>query len=501
MSNRGESVILPSNAVFLVHKVGGTKAGRGSQWETRTKSMRVAPDLAPHISVAVDGNNDSKPNANNTEGDSLEFVAYTPGKRQQLTKRPKEAKRSRRAKRSATPPKERSIVAMKKEPKLSRNPSPMPPDLPVALVGHALLYINFYFHSIAADSYTLPCLLFNPAKRDWFPKMMEDEAWRCIILSLSANTLASLTGSSSNYVDSHSLLDEALRQLKSRVASGSLPTDQTLGAISCLAMWSNDQGNHDKAWIHAQGLAELVKLRGGFSKIDNRMRSKVYRGVFDIAVDVDQPPLLDEGLRDSPSREIVSEDGVDSESELVLSECRIPPRLSSIFHDITQLNAVVDDAMTRNIKLDTDSLYESVFGLYNRLLSCQSDRMSDCDNGLRISLILYIKSLTSNGRFNATSMNLVRKLQASIQGCLHSPNSLTRWKLFIGSMAASDRTTEQQWFFQHSAATMAESDVASADGWVAFQEELSSILWVKPVHEAAGYNLWLQITGAHSTLS
>lgn len=67
---------------------------------------------------------------------------------------------------------------------------------------------------------------------------MEDEAWRCIILALSANALASLTGSSSNYLDSHSLLDEALRQLKSRVASGSLPTDQTLGAISCLAMWS-----------------------------------------------------------------------------------------------------------------------------------------------------------------------------------------------------------------------------------------------------------------------
>lgn len=94
------------------------------------------------------------------------------------------------------------------------------------------------FHSIAAGTYTLPCLLFNPAKRDWFPKMMEDEAWRCIILALSANALASLTGSPSNYVDSHSLLDEALRQLKSRVASGSLPTDQTLGAISCLAMWS-----------------------------------------------------------------------------------------------------------------------------------------------------------------------------------------------------------------------------------------------------------------------
>lgn len=379
---------------------------------------------------------------------------------------------------------------------------------------------------------------------------MEDEAWRCIILALSANALASLTGSPSNYVDSHSLLDEALRQLKSRVASGSLPTDQTLGAISCLAMWSVSH------WVASFYLCSLcftstilyylrwfrltwwrmtkaimIKLgfmpkalqnsskcevdlpksivewdpkyigKGSTSSIDIHGCNSYYlfSGVFDIAVDVDQPPLLDEGLRDSPSREIISEDSLDSESELASTECRVPPRLSSIFHDITQLNAVVDDAMTRNIKLDTDNLYESVFGIYNRLLSCQPGNMSDCDNSLRISLILYIKSLTSGGRFNATSMNLVRKLQASIQGCLHSPSPLTRWKLFIGSLAASDGTTEQQWFLQHSATAMAESDMTSADGWMAFQEELSSILWVKPVLEAAGYNLWLQIMGANST--
>lgn len=143
MSSRGESVILPSNAVFLVHKVGGTKAGRGSQWETRTKSMRVAPDLAPRISVAVDRNNESKSTANSTDGDALEFVTYTPGKRQQFTKRSKDVKHCRRTKRSATPPKDRSLVSVKKEPRLSRNPSPMPPELPVALVGHALLYINY----------------------------------------------------------------------------------------------------------------------------------------------------------------------------------------------------------------------------------------------------------------------------------------------------------------------------------------------------------------------
>jgi hypothetical protein len=165
MSNRGESVILPSNAVFLVHKVGGTKAGRGAQWETRTKSMRVAPDPTPRISVAVNGNNDVKVKGNSTEGASLEFVTYTPGKRHQLPKRPKECKRNRRVKGTATSPKEGSMISIKQEPKLSRNPSPMPPELPVTLAGHALLYINFCMLS----SFLLLCclILLNFSKADY----------------------------------------------------------------------------------------------------------------------------------------------------------------------------------------------------------------------------------------------------------------------------------------------------------------------------------------------
>ncbi|UKZ74978.1 hypothetical protein TrVFT333_002648 [Trichoderma virens FT-333] len=500
MSNKGESLILPSNAVFLVHKVGSSKAGRETQWETRSKTMRTAPGPAPRIAEETSANNSVKSKSDAVEGGSWEFVTYTPRKDQQLPKRPKELKRRRRNEGKAPSTKDRSVVPIKQEPRVPRSPSSMPPDLPVSLVRHALLYLNFYFHSIANGAYTLPCLLFNPAKRDWFPSMMQDEAWQCIILSLSASTLASVTGSPSNYVDSHTLLDEALRQLKDRVASGALPSDQTLGAISCLAMWSNDQGNYDKAWIHANGLAELVKLRGGFSKISDGMRSKVYRGVFDIAVDVDKPPLLDEGLRDSSSRETICEDDLESDgSESTPPECRVSPRLSSIFHDVAQLSTTVDDAMTQNLKLDPNYLYETVFGLYNRLLTCQSDKMSGCNDSLRISLILYLKSIAAQDRLNGTSMNLVRKLQASIQGCLRSSSPLTRWKLFIGGLAATDGTAEQQWFLQHLATAMTEKNMVGEDGWKSLQAELSDVLWVKPIHEAAGYKLWLQIEGTRST--
>ncbi|KAL7810271.1 hypothetical protein V8C44DRAFT_120101 [Trichoderma aethiopicum] len=507
MSKAGESVILPSNAVFLVHKVGTSKAGHETQWETRTKAMRAAPDPNPVLSIRNNRNDAVKAKSDAAEGGSWEFVSYTPRKdRQQLPRRPKE-KEPKRKRRVLNKPnsheiKNTSLVSLRQDPKLLRNPSDLPPDLPVALFGHALLYVNFYFHSIATGAYSLPCLLFNPAKRDWFPRMMQDEAWRCIILSLSASTLASLTGSSSNYVDSHALLDEALRQLKSRVASGALPSDQTLGAISCLSMWSNEQGNLDKGWVHAKGLAELVKLRGGFSKISDGMRSKVYRGVFDIAVNSDRPPLLDDGLRGYPDNEVVPEDEDEEtgKSDVKSSECRISPRLSSMFDDVVQFSTTVDDAMTRNIKLDTNSLYDLVFGLYNRLLSCQSDSMSGCDNSLRICLILYIKSIVSHDSLNTTSTHLVKKLQASIQDCLdiHSSTPLTRWKLFIGGMAATHGTPEKQWFLQHLAETLAEIEIEGDDGWGSLQAELSSIVWTRPINEAAGHRLWLQIAETRS---
>ncbi|EGR45051.1 uncharacterized protein TRIREDRAFT_111516 [Trichoderma reesei QM6a] len=506
MSKAGESVILPSNAVFLVHKVGTSKAGHETQWETRAKAMRAAPDPHKALSIRSNNTNDAvKTKSDAAEGGSWQFVSYTPRKDQQLQKRPKkgEPKRKRRTQTNndAQKNKSTSIVSIKQNPTLLRNPNLLPPDLPVAIVGHALLYINFYFHSIATGAYTLPCLLFNPAKRDWFPRMMQDEAWRCIILSLSASTLASLTGSPSNYVDSHALLDEALRQLKSRVASGALPSDQTLGAISCLSMWSNEQGNLEKAWVHAKGLAELVKLRGGFSKISDGMRSKVYRGVFDIAVNSDRPPLLEDGLRGFPENEVIvsEDDGSErEESGLDTSECRISSHLSSIFDDVVQFSATVDEAMTRNIKLDTNPLYELVFGLYNRLLSCQSDSMSGCDNSFRICLILYIKSIVSHDCPNPTSMHLVKKLQASLQDCLaaHPSTSLTKWKLFVGGMAATDGTCEKQWFVQRLAETLTENEVEREGGWELLQAELGSIVWTKPINEAAGYRLWLQIADA-----
>lgn len=156
MSNKGESVILPSNAVFLVHKVGSSKPGREIQWETRSKTMRAAPDPTPLATVSTSSTKSVKAKSEAADGASWEFVSYTPRKDQQLARRPKD-KRKRRNEGSSISPKERSVVPVRQQPQpklsLSPNPSANLPDLPVTLVGHALLYINFcmpLYHLIIA---------------------------------------------------------------------------------------------------------------------------------------------------------------------------------------------------------------------------------------------------------------------------------------------------------------------------------------------------------------
>ncbi len=83
-----------------------------------------------------------------------------------------------------------------------------------------------------------PLLLFNPAKRDWLPLALTDDVWCFCLLSVSASLLAAATGSSATSNDSSALLGEGLRRLNARLETGSILSDETLGAVSCLALWS-----------------------------------------------------------------------------------------------------------------------------------------------------------------------------------------------------------------------------------------------------------------------
>ncbi|KAH0492100.1 hypothetical protein TgHK011_007067 [Trichoderma gracile] len=271
---------------------------------------------------------------------------------------------------------------------LSNSPSSL-------LAHHTILYINFCFHILASDAYPLSSLfLFNPAKQNWFPRMMVDDAWRCVNLSFAARTLAEMTNNSANLQDARILLSEALQRLSHRIAAGYAQTDETLGAIACLANWSNSMGDHEESWAHARGLAELVSIRGGVASVNTRLWSKIYRGILEIAVDSDNIPNTHVVSDIIKTPDVLCHEPNANVSAMFPCSCQLSVEMAKIFHGLSVISAALQDAGMRQTKLDPEYVDSAVFGLLQRLLLSASQTMDPCHNAFRVCLILYIKSFT-----------------------------------------------------------------------------------------------------------
>ncbi|KAL7904835.1 hypothetical protein GGI35DRAFT_472044 [Trichoderma velutinum] len=521
MAGNGEKILFPDKSLYLIHKIHqGTSLGRISQWQTRPKDLQAAakPSGIANTSSGSVGKREDANRAKirfidcNRQVDRLQKKKKRQEKKNTATFRIREKPLIRQ---SSSQPLKQSTYASRvhrDQHQIIRDHAPslhvtsnhevlnlaMPAlsdRMPPSLSHHIILYINYYFHVIATDTYPLSSLLsFNPAKQHWFPRMLADDVWRCIILSYAARTIAKITQNGANLQDAHNLLNEALQRLNHRISAGYVQTDETLGAIACLANWSNSLGDHEKSWAHSRGLAELVSIRGGLSSINETLRSKMYRGILEIAVDSDNIPnsqLLSDlveitGVSSSQTKAIVP-------VELPCS-CEVSLELISIFCNISSLSGALQDAMMQQTKLNPQYMDSVVFGLLQRLLLCTSRYMSACHNAFRICLILYIKSLTcSFERFVVTSTTLVKKLQSYMEGCLLTPTPLIRWRLFMGCLAAADGTPEKQWFVL-SLAECLPQDMKGEDDQYAFQNELNSIMWIEFVHGKHTNAIWSLLT-------
>lgn len=218
-------------------------------------------------------------------------------------------------------------------------------------------------------------------------------------------------------------------------------------------------------------------------------------GILEIAVDSDNIPNT-QFLSDLvQTTNALSDQTVAIIPTRLTCSCEISMDLASILDYISALSGALQDAMMRQTKINPECMDSAVFGLLQRLLLCASQYMSACHNAFRICLILYLKSLTCTfERFVITSTTLVKKLRSYMDSCLLAPTSLTRWKLFIGCLAAADGTLEKQWFVS-SLVECLSRDMRGEDGQSAFQSELSSVLWVEFVHGKCANAVWSLISG------
>ncbi|KAF2184487.1 hypothetical protein K469DRAFT_634018 [Zopfia rhizophila CBS 207.26] len=363
--------------------------------------------------------------------------------------------------------------------------------VPYSMMGHVPYYVSYYFHAISAILYPLsPFFSFNPAKQNWLPIALTDEAWFYTILYVSASVLAGDTGCHTKFQDAACLLDNALRRLNWRLATGVMPSDETMGAIACLAMLDNSEGNRERSWLHARGLAEMVRMRGGISCVHERLRMKVYRGILEIAVDLDRRPLLPDFYRSRSLLEHEMECSAVETSRPVLSLFPAHPALAGIFQDLFALSQYIERAQTG---IDPNAFDEDIFNLQQRLLACNSTDMSEFNSAFRITALLYTKSLTGLiAKLPKTSLGLVWKLRVLLDKFSIPPMPMMLWALFMGGLAALEGTREQEWFLSKIAICALEYLKGNAC-WAAVRQTLSSILWISTIHDAAGEALWSRV--------
>ncbi|KAH8879796.1 hypothetical protein GQ53DRAFT_738107 [Thozetella sp. PMI_491] len=352
-------------------------------------------------------------------------------------------------------------------------------------VGHNSLYVNYYFHQISAVMYPLSSFLaFNPVKRDWLPTAMADEVWFPVILYVSAITLASQTGYDTTLRDAPELLNMALQNLNHRLAANMTPSDETMGAVACLAMLDNSAGNVESALLHTRGLIEMVQLKGGMLRIKETMRTKVYRGILDVAVDSDTRPLLHYECH-----------SVQMPSPVVVSRIQWPPNLEEemvrIAQELSYLNDFIEQA-SHGARLDPKSFDNQVFGVQQRLLH-QSQEGSHENEAVRIALLLYVKSLTRPlAQLTVTSSRLTSKLRNLIDRRFETTSSLMLWLLFMWGLCAVKSRADEAWIRNK---ILAEGcgGMEKSSSWGVVRRELKRVLWVGSVHDAVGSTLWARI--------
>ncbi|KIX04814.1 uncharacterized protein Z518_05685 [Rhinocladiella mackenziei CBS 650.93] len=147
------------------------------------------------------------------------------------------------------------------------------------------------------------------------------------------------------FKDSDLLMKIILDRLNPRLNDGK-PSDATIGAVSCLALCENQRGNHSKWAMHAAGMSQMIRVRGGVSSIPEAMRMKIYRADIISAVDTLSTPHLPRpawtstslyqgvSLNASPNQSLI----------LMLVHVELAPTLFDVFLDPSYLCQALEHA-------------------------------------------------------------------------------------------------------------------------------------------------------------
>lgn len=278
-----------------------------------------------------------------------------------------------------------------------------------------------------------------------------------------------------------------LSQLNERISRADL-SDGTIASVSCLTVGEHIKGNYQLARVHASGMAEMVRLRGGLHTIDRARRSKIVRADIVRSADTLEPPLLPRLPREPlpvgssprrPSTELAT-------AIAKLSRTDMSSVLVSIIWTLGSICASLEAAWQGQETLDATSYYEHVLCLNHDLLTF-SPRTA-FDEALKLSIINFTQPMF---RYCAYTQNSCERRAQKLRSALeqlypdqYDPD-IVLWMFFTGYMN-SQHTSEYDWFKAGLNSVFQQTQSSVMYDWQILKDHLQRFMWTDAIHDQFG---------------
>ena len=174
----------------------------------------------------------------------------------------------------------------------------------------------------------------------------------------------------------------------------------------------------------------------------------------------------------------------------MLISSRINSHLVSVYHDISRFSYALQFALSSTeIKLHPRSFDEDVVLTQYELLASKDHDKSDLEKALRLSAVMYVKSISRSTPLSPwSSAKLSQKLKSLIIDLAFDipTRLLLIWMCFIGASASQE--PNRAWFMRRLVEILALD--AQIWTWENAKEALRNVLWVEQIHEGPWKRVW-----------
>lgn len=282
------------------------------------------------------------------------------------------------------------------------------------------------------------------------------------------------------------ILNGLNRRMKERKYS-----DLTIGSVSCLATCENHLGNHNKWRMHAVGMSEMVRERGGFEKVQDLLHMKIYKADTVGAVDTLSHPHFPRPTRRTESLyTTLALDPPSPPIKALLVDLGLTPTVLDALVELSRLCHALNRAAESQTPIDPMAMDEDMTCIQHDLLRSLKPEQNSAERICVITSLIFIQTLTREVPFTRLcSSHLSEQLKGTFPtiNVGKAPARLIFWMLFMGGLVSSD-TAEKYWFrtrlleFQR-----LRGDLTT---WESVRAQLQKVFWVDSLHEGIGLQLW-----------